>query len=61
MEKTITVKIDPITNENYFDISDFSEYYEVDLIDSYEQERLKDGSIMFTFYDKDGNVLKPRK
>jgi hypothetical protein len=58
--KTINIKKDEDSDECYFDISDFGEYYDVDKIKSYQFDRLENGDIAITFYDKNGEILKSK-
>jgi hypothetical protein len=57
----LKVKKDEYSGEHYFDISDFSEYYDTEKISSYEYVVLDNGELMLVIYDKDGNILKPIK
>ena len=58
--KTINIKKDEDSDECYFDISDFGEYYDVEKIESYIFDKLENGDIAITFYDKNGEILKSK-
>lgn len=57
----IEVKKDEESGEHYFDVQDFAEYYDISKIDSYKYEILENDDLALTFYDRDGNILKPIK
>lgn len=61
MRKEIKVKEDPKTGDCYLDIKDFSDVVDITKVDKYKFSDAKDGSLVITFYDKDGNVVYPKK
>lgn len=58
----ITLKKDEETGESYIDIADLAELFEdISIVDHYVLTEHDDGSISLQFFDKDENVVNPKK
>jgi hypothetical protein len=57
MKKTVELKKDEDGN-NYFDLQDISDLFDIEKIDSYQIEETDHG-ITVAFFDKDGNPVLP--
>lgn len=58
MKKTVELKKDDEGN-NYFDLEDISDLFDIDKIASYEIEETDNG-ITVAFFDESGNPVKPK-
>lgn len=61
MKNTIKVKIDPDTNDSYFDLQDFSNLVEVSQVVYYELTNEDNGSLTIKFFDKNRKLLANKK
>ena len=58
--KTIKIKKDKKTQECFFDLEDFSDYFDISKIKYYEIEEINK-SLVLRFFDENQKPLKPLK
>ena len=59
-KKLIELKKDEEGN-NYFDLEDLSDLFDIAKIDSYEIKETDNGGITVAFFDESGNPVKPSR
>lgn len=57
-KKLVTIQKDK-NGDSFIDIKNFSDFYDISKIESYEVLAQTDKSLAVVFFDKDGNKLKP--
>jgi|LakMenEpi03Aug12_release.lakeMendotaPanAssembly.Ray.scaffolds.fasta_scaffold5980537_1 hypothetical protein len=55
----ITVKKDEESNQHYFDIEDFKDILDIDIVEFYKLET-DDECLKITFYDINKNIVLPK-
>jgi hypothetical protein len=58
----LKTKKDEDTGDIFIDLEDLVDYFEdISIIESCEIVELEDNSVSLTFFDKDGNIIKPKE
>jgi len=58
----LKTKKDEETGDIYIDLEDLVDYFEdIHIIESCEIIELEDNSVSLRFFDKDGNIVKPKE
>jgi hypothetical protein len=58
----LKTKKDEDTGDIFIDLEDLVDYFEdISIIESCEIVELENNSVSLTFFDKDGNIVKPKE